>query len=184
MIHAIGLSKSFETPVFSDLSFSLPETGLVLIRGESGSGKTTLLRILAGLETPDSGELKIKDGTMFSVVFQEARLAEHLTLLENVLLVKKEKDKKRALEILDFFQLADAAEKYPRELSGGMKLRGAIARSIYYGGNLYLWDEPTKELDLFNKKRVIEAIRSLSEKALVLVITHDADLESENIIEL
>ena len=111
MIHAIGLSKSFETPVFSDLSFSLPETGLVLIRGESGSGKTTLLRILAGLETPDSGELKIKDGTVFSVVFQEARLAEHLTLLENVLLVKKEKDKKRALEILDFFQLADAAEK-------------------------------------------------------------------------
>lgn len=184
MIQAHHLSKSFGNETLFDLSFSLPEKGLVLIRGESGSGKTTLLRLLAGLEKPDSGSLKQKEGTLLSVVFQEPRLAEHLTLLENVLLVKKERDKKRALEILSSLQLSDAAEKYPCQLSGGMKLRGAIARSLYYGGNVYLWDEPTKELDPENRKRVIRIVEALSVNALVIVITHDPDFQSENIIEL
>lgn len=184
MIRADGLSKSYGKEIFSDLSFSLPQKGLVLIRGESGSGKTTLFRLLLGLEKADAGEIEIAEGAIFSAVFQEPRLAEHLTLLENILLVKKERDKKRALAILEALQLSDAAEKFPRQLSGGMRLRGAIARSLYYGGNLYLWDEPTKELDPENKKRVIEIITSLSKNALVLVITHDPDLKSEHLIQL
>lgn len=184
MIQAKGLFKAFGKEVISDLSFSLPETGLVLIRGESGSGKTTLLRLLLGLEKPDAGSLKTKEGTVFSVVFQEPRLAEHLSLLENILLVKKERDKKKALEILNSLQLSDAAEKHPSQLSGGMKLRGAIARSLYFGGNVYLWDEPTKELDPENKKRVIGIIEALSKEALLIVITHDPDLKSEHVIDL
>jgi ABC-type multidrug transport system ATPase subunit len=184
MIQAKNISKSYEKNVLSDLSFSLPQKGLVLIRGESGIGKTTLLRILAGLEKPDSGFLEKANDAIFSVVFQEPRLAEHLSLLENILLVKKERNKKKAMEILNALHLSEAAEKYPRQLSGGMKLRGAIARSLYYGGNVYLWDEPTKELDPENKKRVIEIIHAISKKALIVVITHDPDLKSENTIEL
>ena len=113
------------------------------------------------------------------MVFQEARLVPYLTLLENLLLMKKEKDLQRAKEILSSLSLSDAFEKFPSELSGGMKLRGAIARSLYYGGDLYLWDEPTKELDEENRKKVISILQELAKEHLVIAVTHDEKLCGE-----
>ena len=94
------------------------------------------------------------------------------------------KDPAKAKEILKALGLEKAEKKPPYELPGGIKLRASIARSLYFGGNIFLWDEPTKELDPENAKNIIEIIKSLSEKHLVIVVTHDQNLNSENVIKL
>ena len=184
MLTVRNISKAYDKPVLKDFSYQFPEKGLVLIRGASGCGKTTLLRILSGLEKSDSGEINAREKMKISCVFQEARLVPHCSVLDNVLLVSPKKNKALALEILRLLGLERDAEKYPDELSGGMKLRCAIARSMYYGGDLYLWDEPTQELDPENRKKVIEIIRGLSLGACVVVVTHDPELTGENEIAL
>ncbi len=167
------VSKSYEKNVLNEISLSFPDKGLVLIRGESGCGKTTLLRLIAGLEIPDSGTVFFSKDKKISFVFQEARLVPHLNLLENVMLVKEKGSKEEALEALASVGLKQDYKKYPHQLSGGMRLRGAIARSLYYGGDIYLWDEPTKELDPENRDKIIALANKLSQNALVLAVTHD-----------
>ncbi|MBE6712201.1 MAG: ATP-binding cassette domain-containing protein [Ruminococcaceae bacterium] len=184
MLTVHDLSKAYDAPVLEGFNYEFPEKGLVLIRGASGCGKTTLLRILSGLEKPDGGEILSERELKISCVFQEARLSPHLTALENVLLVRSKKDKKRARECLAQLGMENDAGKYPDELSGGMRLRVSIARSLYYGGDLYLWDEPTKELDPENRKKVTRIIQSLAENACVVVVTHDPELCSEREILL
>ncbi len=184
MLIVNNLYKSFEKPVLTDFSYRFPERGLILIRGASGCGKTTLLRILAGLEKQDRGTLVKEKKIKVSYVFQEARLVPHLSVLENVLLVGGAKDKALATHFLTKLGLGSDLNKFPAELSGGMKLRASIARSLYYGGDLYLWDEPTKELDPENRAIVTEIIGELAEKACVVVVTHDVELKSEHEILL
>ncbi len=179
MLSVHKLSKAYDKPVLTDFSYRFPEKGLVLIRGASGCGKTTLLRILAGLEKQDSGEISGEKDLKISCVFQEARLIPHLSVLDNVLLVGKTKDKALAMRHLTRLGLDKDANKMPDLLSGGMKLRASIARSLYYGGDLYLWDEPTKELDPENRRVVESIIGELSEKACVVVVTHDVQLSAE-----
>ncbi len=175
MLKINNLSKSYDKQVLKDFSYEFSEKGLYLIRGNSGAGKTTLLRLIAGLEKADQGEIQLNKEKQISVVFQEARLAPFLTLMENILLVKKDKDRDKANAILQELSLSDASNQYPRELSGGMKLRGAIARSLYYGGDIYLWDEPTKELDQENREKIIDIIQKLSKEKLMIVVTHDPE---------
>lgn len=184
MLEVKHVSKSFEKEIISDFSYKFNKKGLYVIRGASGFGKTTLLRLLGGLLKADAGEILLREDAKISFVFQDARLLEHLSLLDNILLVKKEMDKENALEILKKLGLDQDIKKRPSALSGGMKLRGALARSLYYGGDIYLWDEPTKELDDNMRKVVIKIINELSEKALVIVATHDKDIFSENEILL
>ncbi len=184
MVKLSDISLSFDSKVIDSFSYEFPDRGLVLIRGASGKGKTTLLRIMAGLICPTEGVVEGMEGKAISCVFQEARLVPHLTLLENILLVKKKPDREKALALLQKFGLEKDKNKFPTELSGGMALRGAIARSLYYGGDVYLWDEPTKELDPDNRKKVIEAIEDISKKALAVVVTHDPSLSSPLTIEL
>lgn len=176
MLSIQNVFKAYDKPVLENFSYEFPDKGLFVIRGSSGIGKTTLLRLIAGLEKPDHGKICRKSDETISFVFQEARLAPYLTLLDNVLLVKKERDPNRASEILNELGLEDSANKFPDELSGGMKLRGSIARSLYYGGDIYLWDEPTKELDPENRKKIIDKIQALSEEKLMIVVTHDPEL--------
>ncbi|MBR3837909.1 MAG: ATP-binding cassette domain-containing protein [Clostridia bacterium] len=178
-----NVKKAYNVPVIKGFSYDFPTKGLFLIRGKSGAGKTTLLRIIAGLEKPDSGKVCL-NGEVISVVFQEDRLLPFLTLKENVLIAKKHRDEGKAMALLEKFGLKDAAKQYPAELSGGMRLRGAIVRSLYYGGDVYLWDEPTKELDPENRALVIETIKELSKSALVITVTHDAELTGGIEIEL
>ena len=180
MLSARKISKAYDHPVLTDFTYQFPEKGLILIRGASGCGKTTLLRILAGLESPDNGTLTDREKAKVSCVFQEPHLVPHLSVLSNVLLVKKTKDKARAMQLLSELGLEAEADKFPDELSGGMKLRVAIARSLYYGGELYLWDEPTKELDPENRAKVERIIAKLSQQACVVAVTHDPQLTSEN----
>ncbi len=173
MLEICNLNKAYDTPVLKDFSYRFSNQGIFLIQGPSGTGKTTLLRLIAGLEKPDSGKIIWSREKKISMVFQESRLIPHMTLLENVMLVKKEKDQNLALSLLDRFGLLSAAEKKPETLSGGMKLRGAIVRSLYYGGNVFLWDEPTKELDPENRDLVFKAMQEISKKALLIAVTHD-----------
>ena len=184
MLTANNIRKSYEKVVLNDFSYTFPARGLILIRGASGCGKTTLLRILAGMEKQDQGTIEKDKKLKISCVFQEARLVPHLSVLENVLLVGNSKVKNRAIQLLTNLGLEKDLNKFPDELSGGMKLRVSVARSLYYGGDLYLWDEPTKELDPDNRAIVAQIISELSEKACIVVVTHDPELKSEHEILL
>ncbi len=173
MLTIRNLTKRYENTVLEGFSYRFPDHGLFLIRGESGVGKTTLLRLIAGLEQPDSGEVEYPQNTKISVVFQEPRLLGHLNVLDNVTVVQEKKDPEEARRILAELDLADETKKRPFELSGGMRLRVAIARSVAYGGQIYLWDEPTKELDPKRREKVIELMQRLSQSALVIAVSHE-----------
>lgn len=184
MLELKNITKRYQRPVLNHFSFSFPDRGLFLIRGNSGIGKTTLLRIIAGLEKPDEGEIILPDNARISFVFQEPRLVPHLSVLENILLVSDSPDEKKAIEILRVLGLEEAKDQKPHSLSGGMKLRVGVARSLYYGGSIYLWDEPTKELDPENRRIIRESAKRLAVDHLVLAVSHDPEWNEENVIEL
>ena len=174
MLSLRHVSKSYEKRVLSSISYEFPAHGLFRVTGKSGSGKTTLLRLIAGLDLPDSGTIIWTQKPKISMVFQEPRLIPHMTLLENVLFVADKRDPQRAIELLTCLGLGDDKDKKPSMLSGGMKLRASIARALYFDGNVFLLDEPTRELDEENKENVISLIEPLSKKALVLCATHES----------
>ena len=148
--------------VFENRSFTLPDHGTVLLTGESGIGKTTLLRILAGLIKPQSGSISGLEQRKISFVFQEPRLLESLSAIENVSLVS---DRKTAQRLLDELNLKNASE-----LSGGQKQRVSLARAFAFSDDVVLLDEPFTGLDEQNKKRAAQLIASAD---LAIVVTHD-----------
>lgn len=178
-IELVSISKSYDRQIIlKDFSLTLPEKGIVCLQGPSGCGKTTLLRLLAGLETPDSGEIKgllyakaEPHGPKIAMVFQEDRLLPSFSARRNIAIVSKEEDPDPLMERLG---ILDAADKPVHALSGGMQRRVALARAMAYGGEIYLLDEPFKGLDQATKKRVMDQFKPLGEKALVIVVTHDA----------
>lgn len=175
MIELLDLSRSFDKKeVLRDLSFRFPDKGAFAIMGPSGVGKTTLLRLLSGLDRPDKGEL-ISTHTHPAMSFQEPRLLPWLTCHDNLTLVlgKREKAAEAATEWLERFELAEYADRYPHELSGGMQQRLSLARALCYGGDLYLFDEPFSALDQALRERIAPYIRALGEKALLIIVTHD-----------
>lgn len=170
-----NISKAFGAKqVLKDFSVSF-ETGISCLFGPSGIGKTTLLRILAGLETPDSGEIKGLDDKKISYVFQEDRLLPWLTALENVAIFHGESEARFWLGALD---MQDALNLYPRELSGGMKRRVALARALALPYDLILLDEPGRGLNQGLKEKLYEFIREKSEGKIAVLVTHERD-ESE-----
>lgn len=170
-IEFINISKSFNgKDILTNLSFSIPSTGVFGIFGPSGSGKTTLLRILCGLEVPDSGKLTGTDGLSFSVVFQEDRLLKSNTVLENVAIVS---DKETAADILRKVGLGDYLSSYPNELSGGMRRRVAIARALAYRGDVLILDEPLKGLETDLKDTIASYFMDYSKEKPVILVTHD-----------
>ena len=144
------------------------------LTGPSGCGKTTLLRCIAGLMKPDAGSVSVKG--RISVVFQEPRLFPWLTAAQNLNVVLTAKS--GAAEWLERAGLADAAGKYPAELSGGMRQRLSICRALAYGGDALLLDEPLKGLDASLRREFCELVRRESAGKTLLLVTHDAaDLE-------
>ena len=155
------------------------------IVGPSGAGKTTLLRIIAGLETKDSGEILIDgkpyDSGKVGVVFQDYNLFPNLNVLQNITLAptmvlkeSKAEAEKNAQELLDKLQMKGREKQYPYELSGGQKQRVAIARALAMKPRILCYDEPTSELDPNLRKEVEKMILNLKKSGLTqLIITHD-----------
>ena len=180
MLKIENLTKKFEKKtVLNNFSMTCPQKGVVAIMGASGIGKTTLLNIIAGIEKPDSGKI-ISSFKKISYKFQEPRLLEWLTAAENISAVMPESefDVEKYLYLVE---LADSANKFPSELSGGMQQRVALARALAYGGDLLLLDEPFSAVDHNTKQILIDAILKYAQNYAVILVTHDiSDAESLN----
>lgn len=204
IVECRGLEKAFRSEaeilrVLSGLDLALPAASSCAIMGASGSGKSTLLSILGGLETADSGTVRVAGhdlsrsdpasldryrSTGVGFVFQFHHLLKDFSALENVALpaylagVPRAEAWRRALELLDAMGIADRASHFPSELSGGERQRAAIARALVNRPALLLADEPTGNLDADNAASVSELLYSLPERtgASVILATHDAGL--------
>ena len=194
-----------ECVALKDLSFTLPDKGLVFVLGKSGSGKSTLLNLLGGLDGATEGKI-IVDGndlsaldakendcyrnTYVGFVFQNFCLIDGLTVAGNVHLALDllgEDDEQRVMRALADVDLLEYADRYPRELSGGQCQRVAIARALVKSPKLILADEPTGNLDSKTAKQVLGVLKELSGERLVVIVTHnveDAALYGDRIIEL
>ena len=159
-----------KTPVCRDLSWRLPERGVVCLWGPSGCGKTTLLRLLAGLEKPAAGTVLRPAAGRISMVFQEDRLLPWMTALENVMLPGA--DPETASAVLTRLGLGEALHSLPPQLSGGQQRRVAIARALASPADLLLLDEPFNGLDEASWRQVVPDILAQAEKKPVVLVTH------------
>lgn len=195
MLEVKNLSKEFNSHrILRDISFTLKDGEIMTIVGPSGAGKTTLLRIIAGLETKDSGEILIDgkpyDSGKVGVVFQDYNLFPNLSVLQNItlaptLVLKKSKTEAEqdARVLLKRLQMSGREQQYPYELSGGQKQRVAIARALAMKPRILCYDEPTSALDPNLRKEVEKMILSLKKSGLTqLIITHDLNF-AENVAD-
>ena len=195
MLEVKNLSKEFNGHrILRDISFTLKDGEIMTIVGPSGAGKTTLLRIIAGLETKDSGEILIDgkpyDSGKVGVVFQDYNLFPNLSVLQNItlaptLVLKKSKTEAEqdARVLLKRLQMSGREQQYPYELSGGQKQRVAIARALAMKPRILCYDEPTSALDPNLRKEVEKMILSLKKSGLTqLIITHDLHF-AENVAD-
>ncbi|MBW8037424.1 amino acid ABC transporter ATP-binding protein [Lactobacillus helveticus] len=195
MLEVKNLYKEFNNrPILKDISFTLNDGEIMAIVGPSGVGKTTLLRIIAGLETKDSGEILIDgqayDSGKVGVVFQDYNLFPNLNVLQNITLAptlvlreNKEEANKEAYELLNRLQMNGREKQYPYELSGGQKQRVAIARALAMKPRILCYDEPTSALDPNLRKEIEKMILGLKKSGLTqLIITHDLQF-AENVAD-
>src|SRR2546428_5692532 len=191
-----GLRKSYEgMPVLKGIDFEVQHGEIFVIMGPSGSGKSVLLKHIIGLETPDEGEILIEgesiqapgvmDKSRMAMVFQSGALLNSLTVAENVGLYLSEHRLKTPGEItriveekLEILGLRGQGNRFPGELSGGMKKRVAIARALVVEPQLILYDEPTSELDPLMAVTIGDEILKLNRRIHVtsFVVTHERDL--------
>lgn len=195
MLEVKNLYKEFNNhPILKDISFNLKDGQIMTIVGPSGAGKTTLLRIIAGLETKDSGEILL-DGQPYDpgkvgVVFQDYNLFPNLNVLQNITLAptlvlkqSKEEADRNAHKLLTRLKMDNREKQYPYELSGGQKQRVAIARALAMKPRILCYDEPTSALDPSLRKEVEKMILGLKESGLMqLIITHDLQF-AENVAD-
>ncbi len=203
MIVVEGLRKSIRNgartvDILKGLDFTVPQGQFAAIMGSSGSGKSTLLGLLAGLDTPSSGNVHLNGtpisylpedrlaqvrGKTIGFVFQSYQLIPTLTALENVLLPHelnagaKDADtgRTRARELLTSVGLGDRLDHYPVQLSGGEQQRVALARAFILRPPIVLADEPTGNLDTTNGAHVLELLLNLNrtEGTTLVLVTHD-----------
>ena len=165
MLELRNINKGFgEKQILSNFSLKIPEKQILAIVGPSGGGKTTLLRMLAGLETIDSGQIfyngesleldELEKRSLLGFVFQDFQLFPHLSVLDNLILspvktmgMKQEEAEQKARGLLEQLGLASHAEAYPFSLSGGQKQRVALARAMMIDPEIIGYDEPTSALD-------------------------------------
>ena len=211
-LYGKNLSKSFQKKnakqssiIFSGVELSIKTGSFMGLMGESGCGKSTLLKIMAGLETPDSGLVKVdeekifKDGKMqlneaefaefrrenFGFIFQSHQLIPELTVLENVMLPlqlnrkSRKKAKIRAEDMLSHVSLSEELQdSYPQEISVGQQQRVGIARALIHKPSLIFADEPTASLDPNNSKEIVGLLLGLQEEydSTILMVTHTPKL--------
>ncbi len=201
MLRCDALTKTYrsggrELTVLNDISFAVEPGGVVAVVGPSGSGKTTLLGLLAGLDRPTSGtvhldgaDLTAMDGDALArlrggkvgFVFQSFQLIPTLTARENVqvpLELRGEAAAERATELLERVGLADRADHYPAQLSGGEQQRVALARAFSTLPKVLFADEPTGNLDARTGAGIIDLMTELNRDlgTTLVLVTHDLDL--------
>ncbi|MGN0177726.1 MAG: ABC transporter ATP-binding protein [Methanobrevibacter sp.] len=191
-----NIYKKFETKksenlsVLEDINLTINDGELVCLLGPSGCGKTTLLRLIAGLETPSSGEI-VANGEVVkkpsgdrAVIFQQYSLFPWLTVLENVTFGlemtksgSNEENIAAAERYLKSVGLIDFKDSYPHELSGGMKQRVAIIRSLLNHSPILLMDEPFSALDMQNRHNLQEQLIGVWKRFenTIVFVTHDVD---------
>lgn len=178
--------------ILKNIDLTIPKGSFTVITGSSGSGKSTLLQILGMLDPVTQGQYKF-DGSPINhldinqlsilrnheigFIFQRFHLFPHLNSLENVclpLMYQKNKDQKRAKQLLTAFNLADKMMAYPHELSYGQQQRVAIARALVTRPSVILADEPTGSLDPDNAHQVIQQLKQAQQNGhTVILVTHD-----------
>ncbi len=201
LIEMTGLSKKFwrdsvEIPVLHAINLKAHEGDFISLMGPSGSGKSTLLNIIAGIDRPTGGELRVLDTDLLSMtedqlaswrnqhvgfVFQHFNLIPVLTAFGNVELpllltsLNRRERREHVLTALNLVGLSDRAEHYPRQLSGGQEQRVAIARAIVTDPTFILADEPTGDLDAESATEVMEVLQGLNRqfRKTILLVTHD-----------
>ncbi|MFF3664439.1 ABC transporter ATP-binding protein [Microtetraspora malaysiensis] len=198
LLRAEEISRSYgNTPALREASLSVTAGEVLAVMGPSGSGKSTLLHCLAGIFTPDSGEVwfdgrrldTLDDGrrselrrTAFGFVFQFGQLVPELTVADNVALplllgrTRRKDAYARAASWLERLEVADLGDRSTGELSGGQAQRVAIARALVTGPQVVFADEPTGALDSLTGELVMELLVALAreEGTTVIVVTHDA----------
>lgn len=171
-----NLSKSFDDrPIFSGINLSLISGQIYCLMGPSGSGKTTFFRILLGLETAQEGSVKGLSGKKISAVFQENRLCEEFSSIDNITMTASGPSsllKKEAIKELSLLLPEESLFKPAATLSGGMKRRVAIVRALWKPSDLVLMDEPFGGLDEDTKRKTIEYVLSHSKDKLIIISTH------------
>ena len=173
-------SRQGETVAVENIDFSVHEGEFVAIIGPSGCGKTTLLSLAAGLLTPTSGKVK-NDGVSFGYMLQKDELFPWRTIEKNICLpleIKRtlsDETKARALRLAEKYGLGQFLKNYPHALSGGMRQRAALIRTLAVDPDVLLLDEPFSALDYQTRLSVCNDVYSIirSEKKTALLITHD-----------
>jgi phospholipid/cholesterol/gamma-HCH transport system ATP-binding protein len=191
-----GLSKSFGSlAVLKNVTFSVEPGEIFVLMGPSGSGKSVLLRHIVGLERPTSGKVTvngidaseegIREKIRMALVFQAGALFNSLSVYDNLALYPREhqlgtekETREKVTHALNILSLKDTENKFPSELSGGMKKRVSIARALVMEPQLLLYDEPTSELDPVMSATISEIIAALrgEYRVTTLVVSHDRDL--------
>src|SRR5437016_5695648 len=186
-----GVSKSFKLPVLRDINLAIAEHEFVCVVGRSGSGKTTLISLIAGLLDADQGEILLEgkpikgSGPERGIVFQNYSLLPWMTVFENVHLAVeavapglggKEK-RERTEHYINLVNLSAAVGKLPRELSGGMRQRVAVARGLAMDPKVLLLDEPFSALDALTRGTLQEELARIwmETQKTVVMITNDID---------
>ena len=175
---AVGLTFPDGTDALHNTSVSVAAGEFVSIVGPSGCGKSTLLRLASGLIAPTSGTIS-RNGTV-QFVFQDSTLLPWRSVRRNVALnlelqkIEKPVIDERTNNALSLVGLLDSAEKLPRQLSGGMKMRTSLARSLVCEPDMYLFDEPFAALDEFSRERLNVELRTMlsTRNAASLFVTH------------
>lgn len=170
------LCKSFDGKMVLDhVSLTLESGGTACLMAPSGRGKTTLLRCIAGLETPDSGQITDLPERI-AYVFQEDRLCDGFSAVDNIRLVTgKALGEGEIRQHLEELGLAGSLDQPVRELSGGMRRRVVISRAVCFGADLLLLDEPFKGLDDEARQQTADYILRHRGAAAILCVTHDRE---------
>jgi putative ABC transport system ATP-binding protein len=214
ILKVAGLSRTFQEGqnhrnVLTNVNFELGKGQRLALVGRSGSGKSTLLNLLAGVDLPDSGEIKIKNNnlteftenqrTLFrrqhiGFIYQLFNLIPTLTVVENISLplelnrVARAQIAKRSNAILDAVGLSDRGTSYPDQLSGGEQQRVGIARGLVHNPSLVLADEPTGNLDAESGRQVLKLLNSLvnQNQQSLIIVTHSIEIarSAERVLEL
>ena len=180
--------------VLKDIDLTVAEKEIVVLCGPSGSGKSTLIRCINRLEKHQTGKIIVNHQELtdnhksiasirreVGMVFQSYNLFPHLTVLENLVLspvlvrnIPKRDAEKQAMEFLDRVKIADHANKYPSQISGGQQQRAAIARSLCMRPDIMLFDEPTSALDPEMINEVLDVMVELAKEGMTMIcVTHE-----------